>query len=180
MTRATDETHCSASGKLLLAFGPDAVREQLLKLAPFNALTSATITSSRALARELALIRRQGFAEDRQEFLPGVCCLAVPIRNREGAVVAGLALMVPEIAFPLKQARRHLPELQACADAISAGYGWSSPEPERGCAGAACSTQRSRAEIEIRGRHNTAAAKPVLGRDRRDRQSKPTAGRNSQ
>lgn len=117
--------HCSASGKLLLAFGPGALREQFLKSAPFAALTGATITSGRALARELATIRHQGFAEDRQEFLPGVCCLSVPVRNGEGEVVAGLAVMAPEISFPLKQARRHLPELQACADAISASYGWA-------------------------------------------------------
>jgi IclR family acetate operon transcriptional repressor len=117
--------HCSASGKLLLAFGPDAVREHFLKSGPFAALTGATITSARALARELSTIRRQGFAEDRQEFLPGVCCLSVPVRNAEGEVVAGLAVMAPEISFPLKQARRHLPELQRCADAISASYGWA-------------------------------------------------------
>jgi IclR family transcriptional regulator, acetate operon repressor len=122
--------HCSASGKLLLAFGPDALREQFFKLAPFKALTSATITSARALARELALIRRRGFAEDRQEFLPGVCCLAVPVRNADGDVVAGLALMAPEISFPLKQARRHIPELQVCADAISAEYGWCPSKSE--------------------------------------------------
>ena len=123
--------HCSASGKLLLAFAPDAVRQQFLKLAPFKALTGATITSARALSRHLDLIRRQGFAEDKQEFLPGVCCLAVPVRNAEGNVVAGLALMAPEISFPLKQACRHLPELQAFAEAISVAYGWCPSQPRR-------------------------------------------------
>ena len=123
--------HCSASGKLLLAFAPEAARRQFLKLAPFRALTSATITSARALSRHLDLIRRQGFAEDKQEFLPGVCCLAVPVRNAEGNVVAGLALMAPEISFPLKQACRHLPELQACAEAISVAYGWCPSQPRR-------------------------------------------------
>ncbi len=156
--------HCSASGKLLLAFAPDAVRERFLKLAPFAALTSATITSSRALARELAQIRRQGFAEDRQEFLPGICCLAVPVRNAEGDVVAGLAIMAPEIAFPLKQARRHLPELHVCAEAISAGYGWCPSQPRRA--------------IEIRGRRRSLPAKQASRRPA-ERRAKLKPGRSS-
>jgi len=171
--------HCSASGKLLLAFGPDAVREQFLKGAPYKALTSATITSSRALARELALIRRQGFAEDRQEFLPGVCCLAVPVRNAGGDVVAGLALMAPEMSFPLKQVRRHLPELQACADAISAGYGWRPSQPRRDAAGAVRSTKRSTVEIEIRGRRGGRPAKPLVRRRPAHRRSNLKPGRSS-
>jgi DNA-binding IclR family transcriptional regulator len=158
--------HCSASGKLLLAFGPDAVREEFLKLAPFHASTTATITSARTLARELALIRRQGFAEDRQEFLPGICCLAVPVRNADGEVVAGLALMAPEISFPLKQARRHLPELQACADSISAGYGWS--PSEEGRRATSCAIPRP-ADIAMRGRRDGHAANSTVDRldDRR-------------
>ena len=159
--------HCSASGKLLLAFGPDAVREQFLKLAPFQVLTSATITGAKALARELALIKRQGFAEDRQEFLPGVSCLAVPVRNADSEVVAGLALMAPEISFPLKQARRYLPELQACADAISAGYGWSLSEGGRRTASGAI--QRPAANIAMRGPGRGHSAKSTVQRldDRR-------------
>jgi IclR family transcriptional regulator, acetate operon repressor len=116
--------HCSASGKLLMAFAPDGIRERFLKSAPFAALTKSTITTARALERELASIRRRGYSEDDQEFLPGVCCIAVPVRNVTGEVVAGLAVMAPEISFSLATARRHLPDLRACADAISEEYGW--------------------------------------------------------
>jgi IclR family transcriptional regulator, acetate operon repressor len=159
--------HCSASGKLLLAFAPDAVRLQFLQLAPFKALTAATITSARTLARELSLIRRQGFAEDRQEFLPGVCCLAVPVRNAEGGVVAGLALMAPEITFSLKQLRRRLPELRACADAISAGYGWSPSLPARETGRAA---KRQAAGIEAPlGRRSAKLISQPAGTGRRSR-----------
>lgn len=117
--------HCSASGKLLLAFGPDALRDSVLGSAPFAALTKSTITSAKDFERELALIRRRGYSEDNEEFLPGVCCLAVPVRNREGEVVAGLAMMAPQASFPLVKARQHLSDFQACADAISFGLGWN-------------------------------------------------------
>jgi DNA-binding IclR family transcriptional regulator len=116
--------HCSASGKLLMAFAPEAIRERFLKSAPFKALTKSTITSAKGLEREFEAIRRRGYSEDNQEFLPGVCCLAVPVRNGAGDAVAGLALMAPAISFSLAKARQHLPELRSCADAISAEYGW--------------------------------------------------------
>jgi IclR family transcriptional regulator, acetate operon repressor len=112
--------HCSASGKLLLAFGSDDVREHVLRSAPFAAFTKKTITSRRALARELDKIRERGFAEDDQELLPGVNCLAVPIHNLAGEVVAGLAVMAPVASLPLEILRGHLQDIRACAAAISA------------------------------------------------------------
>ncbi len=112
--------HCSASGKLLVAFGPPRLQEALVRSAPFQILTKRTITSARAMTRELAAIRRCGFAEDNEEFLPGVNCLAVPVRNAAGDVVAGLAAMAPNISMPLARLRKHLPDLEACAARIGA------------------------------------------------------------
>jgi DNA-binding IclR family transcriptional regulator len=120
--------HTSASGKLLMALGPAALRQRFLATAPFKALTKSTITSAKALEREFEAIRRNGYAEDREEFVAGVSCLAVPVRNAAGDVVAGLALMAPEISVPITQKRKHLPALRACADAISAEYGWIAPD----------------------------------------------------
>jgi len=121
--------HCSASGKLLLAFGPDALRESVLSSAPFEALTKSTITSAEEFERELALIRHRGYSEDNEEFLPGVCCISVPVRDRHGVVVAGLAMMAPQASFPLVKARQHLSDFKDCANAISAELGWN-PQPE--------------------------------------------------
>jgi DNA-binding IclR family transcriptional regulator len=112
--------HCSANGKLLLAYSPPAVREGVLGSAPFPAHTRNTITTAEALSAELAAIRRRGYAEDNEEFLDGVICLAVPVRNRGGRVVAGLALMAVATRLPLEKARRYLPDLLACAEALSA------------------------------------------------------------
>ena len=115
--------HCSANGKLLLAYGPDALREQILASGPFQAYTPRTITTAEALRRELQRIRREGHSEDNEEFIPGVCCIAVPVRNRRGEVVAGLAIMAPSARLPLVKARQHLPDMEACAAAISAELG---------------------------------------------------------
>src|SRR5205823_1328888 len=90
---ASMPVHCTASGKLLLAFGPRELLDNALRAAPFPACTKNSITSARALKRELTEIRRRGYSEDDQELLIGVNCLAVPIHNRAGDVVAGLAAM---------------------------------------------------------------------------------------
>jgi IclR family transcriptional regulator, acetate operon repressor len=116
--------HCSASGKLLLAFGSDDLREHVLRSAPFKVYTKKTIRSRRALARELDKIRQCGHAEDDQEMLPGVNCLAVPIRNRANEVVAGLAVMAAAASLPLEKLRGHLQAVRDCAALISAELGW--------------------------------------------------------
>jgi DNA-binding IclR family transcriptional regulator len=118
--------HCSASGKLLLAFGPVELREGVFRSAPFRGYTKSTITTARGLARELEEIRRRGYSVDDQELLPGVNCLAVPVHNRTGQIVAGLAVMAPVASHPLEMLRRHLPDLRGCASRISAELGWQS------------------------------------------------------
>jgi IclR family transcriptional regulator, acetate operon repressor len=116
--------HCSASGKLLLAFGPADLREGVFRSAPFRSYTKNTITTARGLARELEEIRQRGYSIDDQELLPGVNCLAVPVHNRVGQAVAGLAVMAPVASLPLDTLKRHLPDLKSCAARISAEFGW--------------------------------------------------------
>jgi DNA-binding IclR family transcriptional regulator len=119
--------HCTASGKLLLAFGPAQLRESVLRSAPFAACTKNSITSARSLGRELEEIRRRGHSEDNEELLLGVNCLAVPIYSRAGLVVAGLAAMAPVASLPLERLRRHLPHLRECAAHISLEFASAAP-----------------------------------------------------
>ncbi|HEY4453826.1 MAG TPA: helix-turn-helix domain-containing protein [Pseudonocardiaceae bacterium] len=48
-----------------------------------------------AWARHAAEIRAQGMAFDREKVLPGIWCVAVPIRQRDGETIAALAAMLP-------------------------------------------------------------------------------------
>ncbi|MBI4591622.1 MAG: IclR family transcriptional regulator [Candidatus Rokubacteria bacterium] len=115
--------HCTANGKLLLAYSPPSVRQRILRAAPFPACAKNTLTTAAQLSRELDAIRRRGYSEDNEEFLAGVCCVAVPIRNGKREVIAGLAVMAPSARFPLEKARSYLPDLYATAEAISAQWG---------------------------------------------------------
>lgn len=116
--------HCSAGGKLLMAHAPEPLRRRFLESAPYGACTPRTITGARAFAQELERIRKQDYAEDDEEFIPGVNCLAVPVRNDAGEVVAALAVMAPVATLPLSKARGSVDELRRAADALAVSLGW--------------------------------------------------------
>ncbi|MRH28613.1 helix-turn-helix domain-containing protein [Microbacterium sp. SYP-A9085] len=85
--------HASSSGLVLLAHGPAELQERVLA-APLAALTPATITDPAALRRKLAEVRRLGHAVAPGSIEEVATGLAVPVRDRSGAVVAALSVVV--------------------------------------------------------------------------------------
>ena len=81
--------HATAVGKLQLAFDPAALRPQ-----PLARFTPRTRVTPAALAREVARARRQGFAESREEWIPGLSVLAAPV-FAGGRLAAALAVAAP-------------------------------------------------------------------------------------
>jgi IclR family transcriptional regulator, acetate operon repressor len=114
--------YCSASGKLFLALMRPAKRDLLLRQMPLERLTDNTIASKPELLRELAEIRRNGYALDREEFLAGLVCLAVPIflpKARSRSCVAALAIQAPITRMSYSDLLTKLPVLQRGADALA-------------------------------------------------------------
>jgi IclR family acetate operon transcriptional repressor len=68
--------HATAAGKLQLAFGPDEVE---WPADPLERFTTRTAAGSDALERQVASARRHGFAENREEWIPGLAVLAAPV-----------------------------------------------------------------------------------------------------
>jgi DNA-binding IclR family transcriptional regulator len=113
--------HCSATGKVILAFRPGP---PLASTAPLTRYTSATIDDPAALARELALVRQRGYAVNQEEWRRGVCAIAMPLRGEGGAVVASVSLTMPTDRFARNGSpRRLLKPLGRAAAAISARLG---------------------------------------------------------
>ena len=85
--------HCGASGKVVLAFGPPELlaRTVAAGLAP---RTRRTVTDPARLAAELAQVREQGHAVDRQEIVEGYGAVAAPV-HVGGVVVAALTVVAP-------------------------------------------------------------------------------------
>lgn len=121
--------HCTANGKLLLAYSPLPIRQRILGAASFTQYTKNTITTAAKLSLELDAIRRRGHSEDNEEFLDGVCCLAVPVWTVGRRVMAGLAVMAPSARFPLEKARTYLSDLHVTAALLAPppGAGGRSP-----------------------------------------------------
>jgi DNA-binding IclR family transcriptional regulator len=77
--------HCTAVGKVLLAFTRDPPDPDS---GPLTARTTATITSVAQLRRELAEVRRAGLAFDDEEAARGLCCVAAPVNDHRGTIAA--------------------------------------------------------------------------------------------
>ena len=87
--------HCTANGKILLSsFPKDQLKEFLTEneLRPF---TPNSVTSIEHLERELTRVRAQGYAVDNQEFKIGVRCIAAPLWNFTGQVIAAIGITGP-------------------------------------------------------------------------------------
>lgn len=114
--------HCTAIGKLFLAFLPGPKRAMLLDQLELGPFTATTITTMTVLEAELDQVRREGLAVDREEFIAGVVCLAVPIFNARQEITAGIAIQAPSARMPISDAYRHRLALQAAARAISESF----------------------------------------------------------
>ena len=111
--------HCSASGKLFLAFLPPARRKALLDALPLQAHTPHTITKRKALEQELERIRREGHSVDAEEFVQGLVCVAVPVSAPgQRAVRCAVALQAPAARMPLEQALQQVGRLAGAAQAL--------------------------------------------------------------
>jgi IclR family transcriptional regulator, acetate operon repressor len=87
--------HCTAIGKAMLAFSPDAGAGWLALHPELSARTPTTITDAAELKRELHDIRRRGLAYDREEATPGLVCVAAPLLAADGSARAGLSVSMP-------------------------------------------------------------------------------------
>jgi IclR family transcriptional regulator, acetate operon repressor len=106
------QAHARASGKLLLAYATPSVRRQYLDSNELSAVTSNTITDIGDLELEFEQIRKQGYAEDDEEFAAGLCCLAVPLD--EGLSPFSLVLSAPRERF-IDERERYLERLLSTA-----------------------------------------------------------------
>lgn len=107
--------HCTASGKLFLASMPGARRAALIDRLRLDPLTAATLTSRDALRAECEAVAERGYSTDREEFIPGLNALAVPVKDAQGQVRAAIAVHAPSARMSIQEAIARLPDLRAAA-----------------------------------------------------------------
>jgi IclR family transcriptional regulator, KDG regulon repressor len=116
--------HSTALGKIMLAALPPAEFESFLKRAELKRHTPRTITTTEALRREIAEVRRVGMAIDDGEFDGEVRCLAVPVRDFTGSVIGALGISGPVWRLSPEAVQRQAQRVRAAADRLSAEFGF--------------------------------------------------------
>ena len=86
--------HCTAAGKVLLAYASVSERDRLLAR-PLTPETPRTIVDADALRTQLAQVRTRGFAQTQEELEDGLNAVAAPVRQADGQVAAALSVSGP-------------------------------------------------------------------------------------
>jgi len=115
--------HCTAVGKVLLAFQPSEYVKQIAGngLKPY---TPKTITRRDELLAMLQEAAAREYAIDDEESEPGLRAIAAPVRNHTGAVIAALGVAAPVQRMTKKVMQDCVPDVIATAAAVSARLGY--------------------------------------------------------
>jgi IclR family KDG regulon transcriptional repressor len=111
--------HACGMGKVLLSGLPQEELMKLLSSAPLKRYTPTTITEIPKLLKEFEKIRRQGFAIDNEESFPGIKCVAAPITDGRGNVIAAMSATVPTQRMEKERMRELAALVTECARQIS-------------------------------------------------------------
>lgn len=116
--------HCTAAGKVLLGFQPPDRLERILAQIRLKELTAKTITDPAHLRQALRRVRRQGYAVDDEESEIGGRCVAAPVRDREGRVIAAVSVVGPSSRFSREAIPRFTRSVLAVSEEISHRLGY--------------------------------------------------------
>ena len=87
--------YCTGVGKVLLADMPVEQLDKMFKTIEFHKLTKKTIIDPELLKDHLVQVKGNGYAMDVEEIEIGLVCVAAPIKNHSGKVVAAISLSGP-------------------------------------------------------------------------------------
>ena len=93
--------HGTALGKAMAAFLPEDKIYQWIRRGGLKAVTDATITDADTFLRSLREIHSRSYAVDDGEFEDSVRCVAAPIRDRAGSVLAAISVSGPVTRMPV-------------------------------------------------------------------------------
>lgn len=93
-----DPAHCTALGKILLAsLEAQALKDFLRR--PLERRTPRSLTKKPELLKAIEAARARGYATDEEELEAHMCCVAVPVRDPAGSVVAALSVAMPKSRY---------------------------------------------------------------------------------
>ena len=121
--------HSSASGKILLSEMPSRDLQKIVEEKGLIALTNSTITDFDDLVQALLTVREQGFAFDDIENEEDVRCIAAPIRDFRGKIIAAVSISGPSTRMTLERLKNELRNMIVdTANQISINMGYHKAE----------------------------------------------------
>ena len=116
--------HSTGIGKVVLSDYTDDDLERFVARVGLPRRTAHTITTLTALRAEIADVRRSGYALDREENVPGLGCVAAPVRDLTGTVKYGISVSTLTLEHTFAQIEAMAPLAVQTADRISAALGY--------------------------------------------------------
>ncbi|NYI08411.1 IclR family transcriptional regulator [Allostreptomyces psammosilenae] len=127
--------HGAAVSKVLLGGLPPEELERVLARIEYRRTTPNTIGSAEELRAEVARAAERGWATDHEENEPSINCVAAPVRDASGEIVAAISISVPDIVLSYEELLELRPRLLETARAISGDAGWRPASGEAGRTG---------------------------------------------
>ena len=122
--------HCTGIGKVLLSGMTDEAVRNLL-VTPLERRTENTIDEPDAVLAHIAEVRARGYAVDEIENEEGVRCVAAPVRDHTGTVIAGISVSAPAYRFSSEDLHRLAPDVLRVTAELSRRLGAPLTEPSR-------------------------------------------------
>jgi IclR family transcriptional regulator, KDG regulon repressor len=116
--------HCTAVGKAILAHLPLHTALEIIDRKGLPKHTDFTITDKNEFLKELEEVKQKGYALDLEENEYGIRCIAVPIFDYSGSVVAAVSISGPTIRMTDERIRTLQERIQAIGKQISARLGY--------------------------------------------------------
>jgi IclR family KDG regulon transcriptional repressor len=114
--------HCTASGKLFLAYLPAEVADQALA-GKLTSYTPKTITSLEQLHQQMEGIRQQGYSVDDQEFEIGLWAVSAPVLNQRDEILAAVSVLSPTSRITPERSQEIIRALTETTRLISRRFG---------------------------------------------------------
>lgn len=115
--------HCTALGKVLLSCQPEKEWHRYVAEVGLASRTPFTITEPDTFFQELRHVRSQGYALDNQEAEDGIRCIAAPIKDSSGNVIAAISITGWTLTMTPERMSRLVPDILKTANCISQQLG---------------------------------------------------------
>jgi len=117
--------HCTAIGKAIMAYLSENEINFTIREKGLEKFTENTITTKKELENEFKKIREQGYAVDNMEHEEGVQCVAGPIRDYTGKVIASMSISAPAFRINENDIPIIAKKVKEYCDCISEGMGYT-------------------------------------------------------